>query len=211
MHKTAAIRPVAIGVALLLAIATLTVVRPSFAGSSGGSTGRTHVASAQRAASTYADKLAQARNATAKYATNLALAKHDGYMIITKDIAGMGYHFLNPNITSFDVRKPMILVYEHANNKWQLAALEWVFPSVPATPPLRDATYGFFPAACHYKDGSFVPASAQSDCPAHAPGSTATFNFWHPPLFTMHVWLWFHNPAGVYSGTNPLVAPYDTK
>jgi hypothetical protein len=29
--------------------------------------------------------------------------------------------------------------------------LEWVFTSEPKTPPLPNATFGFFPAACHYK------------------------------------------------------------
>jgi hypothetical protein len=195
MARKAAIRPAAVGVVLIVGLLMLTVVRPVLAGSSSGG---------------YAGELAKARTATMKYANGIAQAKKDGYMIITKDIAGMGWHFLNPNITKFDVTKPMILVYEHKGNKWTLGALEWVFPSVPNTPPLRDATYGSFPAACHYKDGSFVPAASQSDCPTHAPGSTAPFTFWHPPLFTMHLWLWYANPAGLYSGTNPLVAPFNS-
>ena len=196
MAKKVALRPAAVGVVLLVSLLMLTVVRPVLAERSAGST--------------YAGELAKARMATLKYANGIAQAKKDGYQIITKDIAGMGWHFLNPNITKFDVTKPMILVYEHKGTKWTLGALEWVFPSVPDTPPLRDATYGYFPAACHYKDGSFVAAASQSDCPAHAPGSTAAFNFWHPPLFTMHVWLYYANPAGIYSGTNPLVTPYNS-
>ena len=195
MARNSALRPAGIGVVLLVSVLMLTVVRPVLAGSS---------------SSGYSGELAKARIATMKYANGIAQAKKDGYMIITKDIAGMGWHFLNPNITKFDVAKPMILVYEHTGNRWTLGALEWVFPSVPNSPPLRDATYGSFPAACHYKDGSFVPAAAQSDCPTHAPGSTAAFTFWHPPLFTMHLWLWYANPAGLYSGTNPLVAPFNS-
>jgi hypothetical protein len=57
---------------------------------------------------TLATRLAVARLATAKYATNLARAKADGYGIITRMIPDMGYHFLNPKITGFDVRKPAI-------------------------------------------------------------------------------------------------------
>jgi hypothetical protein len=85
-----------------------------------------------------------ARLATAKYATNLARAKADGYGIITRMIPNMGYHFLNPNVTGFNVRKPAILVYEHHGNAWQLGALEWVFTAMPAKPPLPGARYGVF-------------------------------------------------------------------
>ena len=79
----------------------------------------------------------------------------------------------------------------------------------PKTPPLPNATFGFFPAGCHYDDGTFVPEPSQQDCPATAPGSGAAFFFWHPDLYTMHVWVWYPNPAGMYSGTNPLVSPFN--
>ena len=154
--------------------------------------------------------IAQARMATAKYATNLAKAQADGYQIITKMMPNMGYHFLNPGISGFDVRKPPILVYEHTSkNTWQLGALEWVFTSIPKTPPLPNATFGFFPAGCHYNDGTFVPEPSQQDCPATAPGSGAPFFFFHPDLYTLHFWVWYPNPAGLYSSTNPLVNPFN--
>ena len=154
--------------------------------------------------------LAAARKATAKYATNLGRAKKDGYGIITQMIPDMGYHFLNPNISGFDVTKPPILVYEHTGkDTWQLGALEWVFPEMPKTPPLPNATFGFFPAACHYKDGTFIPDPDESTCPPRNPDTGSKFNFWHPDLITMHVWIWYPNPAGLYSGTNPLVAPFN--
>jgi len=143
--------------------------------------------------------IAEARIATAKYATTLARAQADGYKIITKMMPDMGYHFLNPSITGFDISKPPILVYEHTGkNTWQLGALEWVFTSIPKTPPLPDATFGFFPAGCHYTDGTFVPEPSQQDCPKTAPGSGAPFFFWHPNLYTMHVWVWYPNPAGLH-------------
>ena len=47
-------------------------------------------------------------------------------------IPDMGWHFLNPNITAFDVRKPPILVYGKRGSTWQLVAFEWVFPKKPA-------------------------------------------------------------------------------
>jgi hypothetical protein len=158
---------------------------------------------------TLAADIAAARAATAKYSTNLARAKADGYFIITKMMPSMGYHFLNPKVSGFNVRKPPILVYEHVAGRWQLGALEWVFTSEPKSPPLPNATYGFFPAACHYADGTFIQDKAASTCPAHAPGSHAKFTFWHPNLVTMHFWIWYPNPDGLYGSTNPLVTPYN--
>jgi hypothetical protein len=156
-----------------------------------------------------ATQLARARLATARYATNLSAAKADGYQIITQMIPDMGWHFLNPAIQGFDVTKPPILVYERHRRSWQLGALEWVFTETPATPPLPGATYGSFPAACHYKDGTFVFARVQELCAKRSPSSGAPFTFWHPDLVTLHVWLWYHNPAGLYSGTNSLVRPFN--
>ncbi len=149
-----------------------------------------------------------ARLATAKYATSLSRAKADGYGILTKMIPTMGYHFINPKVKSFDLRHPPILVYEHHGSSWQLGALEWVFTSMPATPPLPGAKYGAFGAACHYLDGTVVFADAQSKCAAKAT-SGAKFNFWHPRLITLHMWIWYPNPAGLYSGINPMVSPFN--
>jgi hypothetical protein len=123
-----------------------------------------------------AAQLAAGRLATARYATSLHAAKADGYQIITRMIPDMGWHFLNPAIQGFDVTKPPILVYEHHRRSWQLAAFEWVFPQKPAAPPLPGATYGSFPAACHYRDGTFVPTPARPTAPpaARRPGPAST-------------------------------------
>ena len=156
-----------------------------------------------------ATRLARARLATAKYATNLRAAKADGYQIITRMIPDMGWHFLNPTIQGFDITKPPILVYERHGHRWQLGALEWVFIQTPASPPRPGATYGSFPAACHYTDGTFVFAASQDKCPRTSPQTGAAFSFWHPDLVTLHLWLWYPNPAGLYNGTNPLVRPFN--
>ena len=155
------------------------------------------------------NQLAAMRLATAKYATNLNQAKADGYQVITPMMPDMGIHYMNPGITGFDIRKPPILVYEHHGSIWQLGALEWVFTSMPTTPPLKNATFGFFPAACHYQDGTFIPDENSNTCPQTNPKTGSPFNFWHPDLTTMHVWVWYPNPAGLYSSTNPLVAPFN--
>ena len=153
--------------------------------------------------------VAAARVATAKYVTHLALAKADGYGIITRMIPDMGFHFLNPKVSGFHLRKPPILVYEHHGKRWQLGALEWIFTSKPAKPPLPGARYGTFAAACHYVDGTFVPEDSQSLCPATSPQTGAKFNFWHPKLITLHFWIWYPNPAGIYSSMNPMVGPFN--
>lgn len=154
-------------------------------------------------------QLALAREATAKYVSNLALAKKNGYRIITKMIPDMGYHFMNPGVKGFDVRRPPILVYEHRGSSWQLAALEWVYTAKPAKAPLPGARYGSFGAGCHYVDGTFVPAQTQDACPKTDPQTGAAFSFWHPLLITLHVWLWYPNPSGLYASTNPLVSAYN--
>jgi hypothetical protein len=66
-----------------------------------------------------------------------------------------------------------------------------------------------FAAACHHTDGTFVFVSAQDQCPKRSPQTGAAFNFWHPDLVTLHLWLWYPNPDGLYNGTNPLVRPFN--
>jgi hypothetical protein len=199
---------------LLIMVAAVTLAATGWAAHA--TTQPTHhaVAAARPAATgtdspTLAAQLARARLATARYALNLDAAKHDGYQRITRMIPDMGWHYLNPAIQGFDVTKPAILVYERRGSSWQLGALEWVFTQTPGTPPLPGATYGSFPAACHYQDGTFVSARTQELCARRSPQTGAAFTFWHPDLVTLHVWVWYHNPAGLYSGTNPLVRPFN--
>jgi hypothetical protein len=202
-------------------IITATVVAAAVVGSAAAFAASPHGAGAtaapQAAASTRtldgtslpARQLARARLATARFATNLEAAKRAGYQILTREIPGMGFHFINTKIAKFDVTRPPILVYEHTGkHRWQLAALEWAFPSKPATPPLRGAKYGSFPAACHYADGTFIPKPNQASCPPTTDHG-AKFTLWHPDLVTLHVWLWYPNPSGIYASYNPLVAPFD--
>jgi hypothetical protein len=112
-------------------------------------------------------------------------------------------------ITGLNVKRPQILVYEKKGRTWQLGAVEWVFPTTPASPPLPGATYGSFPAACHYLDGTFVQAPNEQSCASTAPKTHAKFNFWHPDLVTMHFWVWYPNPDGIFMSENPLIAPFN--
>jgi hypothetical protein len=202
------IRPI---IRLIACVAAVAAVGVSAAGAmtyEGGTPPSRTTASESTNATLVAD-LALARASTVKYVTNLQLAEANGYGIITKMIPNMGYHYMNPNVKGFDVRKPAILVYEHHGSSWQLGAIEWVFTSKPAKPPIPGATYGAFGAGCHYKDGTFVPSTTQDACPKTAPQTGAAFNFWHPTLITMHVWLWYPNPTGVFASTNPLVSAFN--
>lgn len=194
----------------IICSAAVVVVAVSVAvGASSASSSSSPSTTRARPSAKFARQLAAARIATAKYVTNLGRAKADGYGIITKMIPDMGFHYLNPAIKKFDIRRPPILVYERHNKLWQLGALEWVFPEKPATAPLPGATYGSFGAACHYKDGTFVFQADEAKCADHSPQSGSAFNFWHPDLVTLHLWLWYPNPDTIYTGTNAFVSPFN--
>jgi hypothetical protein len=207
-HRTRTIIAALAAMAVVaVAIATTASGRPQISYGSAAAVTTTATPAAVPA-SRLANDVLIARLATEKYATSLSAARAAGYSILTRMIPSMGYHFINPSIKTFDLRRPPILVYEHRGSGWQLGALEWVYPSVPAHPPLPGASYGAFGAACHYVDGTFVFAAAQSMCPGASPSTGARFNFWHPKLVTLHFWIWYPNPSGIYQGINPLVAPF---
>lgn len=199
----------AASVAVVTAIATTTAIAFSGASTSSMPRSMTMSMSGSSKSATLPAQLALARLATLKYVTDLDRAKADGYGIITRMIPDMGYHYLNPSVKGFDIRKPAILVYERRGAQWQLGALEWVFPAKPSTPPLPGAQYGSFGAACHYVDGTFVFADSEGACTQTSPQTGAKFNFWHPPLVTLHVWIWYPNPTGLFASMNPLVGVYN--
>jgi hypothetical protein len=156
-----------------------------------------------------AGPLAEARVATAKYVNDLDAALADGYRIITPNMPDMGYHYLNPSVSGFDITRPQILVYQRNGDEFQLGALEWVFAEKPEHKPLPGARYGSFGAACHYDDGTFVFEDSEAGCASTGPDTGSPFVFWHPDLVTMHVWLWYPNPHGLFSGTNRWVRPFN--
>jgi hypothetical protein len=197
----------------LLLLPMLISGRPAQVADAAGASPMLHTAAAAEPAldPEVVSLMAKSRFATAKYAANLAQAKADGYVIITPMIPNMGYHYLNPKIEGFDVTKPPILVYVRNGAAWQLVAVEWVFPKKPATAPLKGARYGSFAAACHYVDGSFVAASAEAQCAKTNAKTGAAFNFWHPPLVTLHFWIWYPNPNGVFGEFNPLLTPFNNE
>ena len=196
--------------ALIVGALALSAAALSSGNSSSKAAGHVHPQSRSSAPQELAPLLARARVATAKYATNLRRAKRAGYRtIVTQHIPDMGWHFMNPRITEFDVTRPPILVYVKRGHRWQLVAFEWVFPEQPEEDPLPGAQYGSFPAACHYVDGTFVPEQVEANCPRRSPISRARFSFWHPDLVTLHLWAWYPNPDGIYTGFNPYIRPFN--
>ena len=42
-----------------------------------------------------------------------------------------------------------------------------------------------------------------------SPATGARFSFWHPDLVTLHLWVWYPNPAGLSNATNPYIRPFN--
>jgi hypothetical protein len=54
-----------------------------------------------------------------------------------------------------------------------------------------------------------VFAPSKDQCATRSPQTGARFNLWHPDLITMHVWLWYPNPDGLFNGTKTNVTPFN--
>lgn len=158
------------------------------------------VASASRSAPVLSPELQKVKAALDKY-KDPVLAVHDGYLSTLgcveyprgggegsmKYVAGgMGVHFLNGALIgpALDPSKPQVLIYEMDGAKLKLAAAEWFVPAkaVKSVPEIFGQTLGG-PMAGH--------KPIMPDGLVH---------------YDLHVWLWKHNPAGVFSPTNPSVA-----
>jgi hypothetical protein len=140
--------------------------------------------------------LADARKATAPFIdVNAAIAANyvkfpdlAGDCVAQPGQGGMGIHYLNGALVDaeLDPLRPELLVYRQAaNGKLELAALEYVVPA-----PLWDALHpqppSLFGHAFHLLR---VP---------NRYGLTT-------PLYTLHVWLWEHNPDGLFNDWNSRV------
>lgn len=124
-------------------------------------------------------ELQQARAATAKY-QRIENAIRDGYEDINVVLPNMGYHYMKTEYVdaTFEIRHPEILVYNKMEDgSFQLVAVEYAVPlDLSATAP-----EGF--------TGSSDVWTRSTD-----------FGLW-----LLHAWVWYNNPAGVFSPTNPLV------
>ena len=99
---------------------------------------------------------------------------------------GMGVHLINMSLVGpkLDPAHPQVLIYEPtAGNRLQLAAAEWFMPYKAGMQPPQIFGHKFYgPMMGHY------PVMPKQ--------------FVH---YDLHVWLWKHNDAGVFSPTNPAV------
>ena len=140
--------------------------------------------------------LAAARKASAPFTdVNAALAA--GYVkfpdlagdcVAQPGLGGMGIHYLNGALVDaeLDPLRPELLVYHQATSgKLELAALEYVVPA-----PVWDALHAQPPLLFGH--------------PFHLLRTPNRYGL-TTPLYTLHVWLWEHNPDGLFNDWNPHV------
>jgi hypothetical protein len=135
--------------------------------------------------------LAEMRRLTAKY-QRLEIAEADGYILDREhcvahpELGGMGHHAPNFGIVDgeYDVFQPEVMVYEPMDNgKMKLVAIEYVIMAdlwSQETPPMFGEV-----------EFDFVPAN-----PMGLPFDN----------YQLHVWIWKHNPSGMYAPFNPTVS-----
>jgi len=131
------------------------------------------------------EELAQVRAATAQY-HNLNKALDDGYVDISYFVHHMGWHFLKAeNLDeTFEITRPELLVYApKKNGKYQLVAAEY---------------------ATLWTEGSNPPEgfTGNDDVWSHFVGDPTTTA---DDLWTLHAWVWYHNPDGMFNPFNPRV------
>ncbi|MGH7107617.1 MAG: hypothetical protein ACREFT_14045 [Acetobacteraceae bacterium] len=139
--------------------------------------------------------VAAVREATARY-QDVAEAVHDGYTpvlgcVSSPDEGAMGVHYLNPDLIGDgveDVAHPELLVYEPLHNgRLHLVAVEYL-----TLAELWDA---------NHTDGS--PPILMGQLFDYTSGPN---RFRLPAHYSLHVWAWKYNPAGVFSMWNPAVS-----
>jgi hypothetical protein len=131
-------------------------------------------------------ELRQTLAATARFST-FAQAEQAGYTFLFEGSCfsdptegAMGFHYVNPQLldATIDALAPEAVLYEpQANGTFKLVGLEYVVPK-PAWP-------GDAPPRLFGQDYSY----------------NATFD-----LYTLHVWLYQANPAGMFVGWNTAVS-----
>jgi hypothetical protein len=147
--------------------------------------------------------LHKVKRATARY-QRLSVAEGAGYGLLV-DAAGiacidmpgvgaMGVHYVNGDLVgdgAINALTPEALVYEpQANGRMQLVALEYVV--------LQDAwdANHTSPPTLFGQQFNFTPAGNR---------------YGLPPFYSLHAWIWKHNPDGKFAMWNPNVSCTPTK
>lgn len=135
--------------------------------------------------------IAEIREGTARY-HRVEAALADGYIHASPCEAipghGIGIHYRKPSLVDavVDPSHPELLVYEpRKNGSLELVAVAFLVPAAA-----WDATH-FSPPMLG--DQVFEDKRVPD-------WSSPPF-----PTYELHVWVWEHNPAGMYATTNPLV------
>jgi hypothetical protein len=142
--------------------------------------------------------LKTARRATAPY-RDVAVAQAAGYAVFTDaqgircienpGIGAMGVHYANGDLfgdPAIDAAAPEVLVYEpKRNGRMRLVALEYV-----VLKEAWDATYASPPSLFGHQ--------------FHLTPSGNRYGL--PDFYELHVWLWKHNPRGMFDDWNPRVS-----
>ncbi len=131
--------------------------------------------------------LAEARRATAQF-HNVDKARAAGYLPVehcveVPGLGGMGFHNPNPRLMDFslDPSKPELLLYApKKNGRLKLVAVEYFVPYVGQPAP------------------ELFGQRFDGPMPGHEPGM--------PVHYDLHVWLWKHNPNGMFAPFNPAVS-----
>ena len=122
--------------------------------------------------------LARARKATARF-SRVEQAEAEGYINLNFCEEGEGCHWLKPSLLDgeFDPKQPEILLYVRDGDSWRFVAVEYAVPL------------------------SLSPGVA----PAGLSGSADTWreNSEGVGLWELTVWLWLHNPNGMFEQHNP--------
>ncbi len=144
------------------------------------------------------DELAQVRQLTARFhrveaaadaGYELGYVNGSGVRIITGCVThptagAMGYHYFNKELIDdlvVDPLKPEGLVYAPGpDGRLQLAAVEYVVPGLASNPPGVSEP----PTVFGMEMVILVPAVG---------------------FYTLHAWVWSHNPAGMFAHWNPQV------
>lgn len=138
-------------------------------------------------------KLNDLRKATAKFHDVLE-AERSGYAIATSFVANMGYHYVDgANVVDgeVDVMRPEALVYANdpphipdprpgpplLGNELRLVAVEYLLPGTGEEDPSQ------LPDVFEGDDDRWAYSDADG-------------------VWTLHAWIWFQNPSGIFHPTN---------
>ena len=189
----------------LAALATSGPVPPSHAHGGAGPVERGEKARSD-CKGTCLEGLDDARAGTARYhLVENALA--DGFFstfqcVAVPTLGGMGIHYINPARmmnTTVIAEEPEVLLYEpQADGSFRLIGVEYYAPVLVMGPNGPEPYFGQTPPAAPLNAAPVLfGRTFDGPMPGHGPGEP-----WH---YDLHVWVWRHNPTGMFTPFNPRV------